>query len=150
VGARLMTFFFNHLVNIPISLLVGLGKYFAFGIAVVIDIVQIIIFYNVLNKTRLGVRFGWTINKKFFNDYKKPELLAKFHDNWIYLGVGLLSLLPIYFGGMFAAVFTAHILRLQKAKSYIFIGIGSIIGCFIWTIGLWSVAEIVITYIKSI
>ncbi|MEI8218723.1 MAG: small multi-drug export protein, partial [Elusimicrobiota bacterium] len=139
-----------HLVNIPISLFAGLGKYFAFAIAVVIDLAQMILYYNVLNKTRMGLRFGWTINNKLFTDYKKPELLTRFHHNWIYLGIGLLSLLPIYFGGMFAAVFTAHVLKLHKAKSYIFIGIGSIIGCFIWTIGIWSAAGFVIGLFKHI
>lgn len=148
-GVRLMTFLFNHLINIPLALLLGLGKYFAFGIAVAMDITQIVLYYSVLNNTRLGRRFGWAINKKLFKSYRKPAFISRFHDNWIYLGVGILSLLPIYFGGMFAAVFTAHLLHLNRTKSFIVIFAASIIGCYIWTVGLWTAAALVISLVRG-
>jgi uncharacterized membrane protein len=147
---RLAHFLVNHLVNIPLSLILGTGKYIAFWIALVMDIGQIIIYHNVLNKTKLGKRFGWAVDKKLQTDYKKPKFITRLPHSWSYIGVMLLSLLPVYFGGLFAAVFTSHLLKLKKLPSYIFIGIGSLIGCFIWTIGIWNLIELGISFFHKI
>jgi uncharacterized membrane protein len=144
VKLHFINILFNHLLNIPLSLLVGFGKYGAFCIAVIMDVVQMIFYYNVLNNTSLGKRFHWAISEKLFKSYKKPEFMSKLHHSGIYAGVLFLSLLPVYFGGMFAAVFTAHVMKLNRTKGFVCISIGSLIGCFIWTVGIWNLIEFVI------
>jgi uncharacterized membrane protein len=140
----------NHLVNIPLVLVFGLGKYFAFFIAIIIDIIQMVIYYNVLNNTSLGKKMGWVISSKYYDGYKKPKFIDKLHDSWLYLGVFMLAFLPIYFGGIFASVFTAHLLKLNKRKSFFITLIGSVCGCFVWTVGIWSVIELFIQAGKSL
>lgn len=139
---KLVAIFFNHLISIPLALLLGLGKYLAFVIAVIIDLAQIFLYYNVLNNTRIGTRFSWALNTKLLKqEYKKPAFMERLHHSWSYLGISILSLLPVYLGGIFVAVFTAHILKLNKTKGLICICLGSIIGCYIWTIGLWNLID---------
>ena len=139
----------NHLVNIPLSLFIGLGKYVAFCIALVMDCVQLVIFYSVLNHTKLARKFNWHLDKKLVEGYKKPSFFVRMPRPWAYMGVSFLSLLPIYFGGLFAAVFTAHLLKLNRRKSLTVIGIGSVIGCFIWTVGVWTMVGSVISLFES-
>jgi uncharacterized membrane protein len=139
---HVVSFVLNHLVNIPLTLLFGVGKYVAFGIAFIMDIVQLTIYYNVLNNTGMGRRLSWAIDKKFYQEYKEPEFISHFHNKWqYYYAVLFLAMLPVYFGGLLVAMFTAHALKLKKARSLVFICIGSLIGCFIWTIGVWNLIE---------
>ena len=144
-----ITIFLNHFVNIPLSIVLGFGRYAAFVIALIMDIVQIIVYYNVLNKTSVGKRFGWFVDDKMIKEYHEPEFVARLQKKGMYYwAVMSLSLLPVYFGGIFVAVFTAHMLKLDKRKSVTFIFIGSLIGCYIWTIGIWSLVELVVTFFK--
>jgi len=145
---HILTIIANHLFNIPLSLFLGLGKYVAFAIAVVMDAVQLVIYYNVLNNTKIGKRFGWTVDKELVKDYKKPKFMSRLHHSWLYIGVMFLSLLPVYFGGLFVSVFTAHTLKLNKTKSLICICIGSLLGCMIWTIGIWNLIDLIIHSIR--
>jgi uncharacterized membrane protein len=131
-------FLTNHLINIPLSLFIGVGKYAAFCIALVTDVVQLSIYYSALNHTSLAKKFGWHLDKQMVDEYKEPSYITKLPRHWAYLGVTFLALLPIYFGGLFVSVFTAHLLKLDKRKGMVAISIGSLIGCFIWTIGVWS------------
>lgn len=145
----LVLLLFNHLVNIPLTMFLGVGKYVSFVIALIMDAVQIVIYYNVLNKTALGKKYGWKINSTQVENYHKPKLLQKLGTKWLYVSVLFLSLLPLYLGGVFASVFTAHSLNLDKKKSLIFISIGCLTGCFIWTIGIWNLAEFLFAKFKG-
>lgn len=139
---HIISFVLNHLVNIPLSLIFGVGKYVAFAIAFIMDIIQMVIYYNVLNKTSVGKRFSWAIDNKFYQDYKKPDFIAHFHHKRMYyFAVMFLAMLPVYFGGLLVAMFTAHALKLKKLRSLAYIWVGSFIGCFVWTIGVWNLIE---------
>ncbi len=143
---HVFTVILNHFVNIPLSIIFGFGKYAAFVIALIMDIVQIVVYFNVLNKTSIGKRFGWIVDDKMIKEYREPEFVVRMQNKGMYYwAVMSLSLLPVYFGGIFVAVFTSHMLKLDKRKSAIYIFIGSLIGCFIWTIGIWNLVELVIT-----
>ncbi len=147
---HIISFVLNHLVNIPLSLLFGVGKYVAFAIAFIMDIVQITIYYNVLNNTRVGKRLSWMIDNKFYQSYKKPEFISHFHNKMMYyFAVMFLAMLPVYFGGLLVAMFTAHAMKLKKARSLVFISAGSFVGCFIWTIGVWNLIEYLTVFFKK-
>jgi uncharacterized membrane protein len=140
----------NHMVNIPLSLFLGLGKYIAFAIALVMDVAQMVLYYNVLNHTVMEKRLSWAVDEKLYKNYRQPAFMRRLHKSWKYAGVMFLSLLPIYFGGLFAAMLTAHLMRLNKKKSLTAIFLGSLVGCYIWTIGLWSVIGVAAGFIKKI
>lgn len=142
----MFTFVFNHLIVIPLSLLFGVGKYVAFVIAVIIDQVQLIAYHNLFNQSSWKRRLVGAINDELIKKYRMPGFIPKLQKSWRYFGVSLLALLPVYSGGMFVAVFTAHVLRLKKIPGYISITIGSIIGSVIWTIGLINLVGIVIKF----
>lgn len=149
IKLHVIVVFLNHFVNIPLSFILGFGKYAAFVIALIMDVVQIVVYYNVLNKTSVGKRFGWIVDDKMIKEYHEPEFIARLQKKgWHYGAVMTLSMLPVYFGGIFIAVFTAHMLKLDKQKSAIYVFIGSLIGCFIWTIGIWSMVELAIAFFR--
>jgi uncharacterized membrane protein len=147
IKTHFFVFFANHLVNIPLAKFIGVGKYAAFCIAIVTDVIQLTVYYNVLNHTPLASRFKMHIDKQMIDEYRKPRLIERLPRHWGYIGVMLLALLPIYFGGLFVSMFTAHLLRLNKRKSVAFIAVGSIVGCYIWTIGVWSSVDALITLV---
>jgi hypothetical protein len=62
----------------------------------------------------------------------------------------MLSLLPVYFGGTFLAVFYAYSLKLNKTKSYLALTIGSILGCACWTIGLVELSQLLLKLLNLI
>ncbi len=144
--SRIWFLLFNHLINVPLTLILGVGKYFAFVLAVIINQIQIFFYYKVLEDTKLGTKFKWLINRKIkLNSEKVFKLSTEKHFSK-YFTISILALLPIYFGGIFFAVFYAHSLKVEKVKSYIFLSIGSLLGCAFWTIGLVNIG----TYIGRI
>ncbi|MFQ3675125.1 MAG: hypothetical protein SNJ64_01110 [Endomicrobiia bacterium] len=141
---------FNHLINVPLTLILGAGKYFAFLLAVIINQIQIFIYYKILDDAKLSQKFHWLINKKISINSEKLLKLSNEKRYSKYLTIVFLALLPVYFGGMFFAVFYTHSLKMNRTKSYIALTLGSILGCAFWTIGLVSVSEFLLKVLKII
>lgn len=148
--SKLWIFLFNHLLNVPLSLLLGVGKYVAFLVAVVIDQFQMFFAYKILEDTRLGRKFSWIVGKKIRENKEKWDKIALTKHINKYLIISMLAFLPVYSGGMFFAVFYAHSLKINKLKSYIALSLGSIIGCAMWTIGVVNFVFLVVEIIKRI
>lgn len=127
----------NHLVNIPLSLLTGLGKIYIIAIAFALDMLQATIYTKILegvNPTR-KLKFLSKIfpeektieQKPFFSKFRKLQ----------YLGIFLLASLPVYAGGICAAATLRHVSQnLNRKKSFIAMALGSLSGCVIWVTGL--------------
>jgi uncharacterized membrane protein len=141
---------FNHLINVPLTLILGVGKYFAFLVAFIIDQIQIFFYFKILDNALLKQKFSWLINKKILTNSEKLTKLSSEKRYSKYLTIMILSLLPIYFGGVFFAVFYAHSLKINRVKSYITLTCGTMLGCAIWTIGLVSIGEIILKLFKNI
>lgn len=131
-----VTHVFNHLLIIPLTLFLGVGKYVAFVLAVTFDQIQLNVYTNIFENARWARRFQWLISKKLVEKYTLPHMMRRMKNSWAYFGLFLLACLPTFLGGMFIVVFTAHTLHLNRTRSYICITLGSIVGCFIWTLGM--------------
>jgi len=134
---HILRFLFNHLINIPLNLLAGLGKFYAVVIAFALDMFQATIYTKILE----GVNFSKHLNfilkilpdektiesKPFFNKFKKLQ----------YLGIFLLASLPVYTGGICAAATLRYVSsNLNKKKSLFAMMAGSLLGCIIWVNGI--------------
>ncbi len=132
---NLLRLLLNHLINIPLNLLAGIGKIYAVFIAFFIDVIQLVIYTTILE----GVKFSDRVRPillKFFPTEQEIETknfgYKKFSTSrkLTYLGAFILASMPIYTGGICAAAVLAHTAKLNKTKSYILILSGSLCGCF--------------------
>ena len=130
-------YFINRFFVIPLGFIVGLGWWGAFAIALFGDIVQMFLYFYVLEGAGINKKLGVLISKRFPSPNKiaRAKIVIRIR-RWGYLGIMILSALPVYFGGMYAAVLTSHLMRLKRKKSYLFLTLGSIIGSAILVIGL--------------
>ena len=144
---KVLGLIFNHLFIIPLTLLFGAGKYIAFGIAVIIDQIQLIGFYKMLNQNKWKRQLIGITKTNMMAKYKIPGFMLRLNRSWKYLGVAILAFLPVYSGGMFAAVCTAYIFRLKNIPGYISMTTGSVLGAVIWTIGVINVFKLLFQFL---
>ncbi|MCS7151067.1 MAG: small multi-drug export protein [Endomicrobia bacterium] len=127
----------NHLINIPLSLLTGLGKLYVILLAFAINMLQVVIYSKILQGINLSKKLSFLT--QLFPDEKTIEqkpFFSKFR-RLQYIGIFLLASLPIYTGGVCAAVTLRYISKnLDPKKSFIAIVVGSLAGCIIWVIGI--------------
>ncbi len=133
----------NHLINIPLNLLAGLGKFYVVMIAFIIDIIQSTIYTKILEGNKIFDKLKFFKNllpeeskiqqKPFFTKFRKPQ----------YLGIFILASLPVYTGGICAAATLRYISKnLNPKKSLIVMYLGSLLGCIIWVLGINFLFEV--------
>lgn len=145
--------FLHYLINrffvIPFGFIVGLGWWGAFAIALAGDIFQMFLYFYILEGSGVNKKFSRIISKKFPSQARveKTKMVRRIRGMG-YVGIMILSALPVYFGGMYSAVLVSHLIHLKRKKSYIFLTIGSIIGSAVLVIGLsvlWDLIKSLIT-----
>lgn len=145
-------YFINRFFVIPLGFIVGLGWWGAFAIALFGDIVQMFIYFYILEGAGVNKKFGKLISKKFPSQEKveQTKMVRKVRGLG-YLGITILAAMPVYFGGMYSATLVSHLMHLNRKKSYIFLTIGSIIGSTVLVFGLqglialWNLIKSLIT-----
>lgn len=148
---ELIRLLLNHLVNIPLTLLVGVGKFYIVLIAFAIDVLQAMIYTKILKgiSSKDNLKFltklfpdEKTIEQKpFFNRFKKLQ----------YLGIFILASLPVYTGGICAAATLRYVSKnLNPKKSLLVMLMGSFLGCVIWVVGVNFVFILIRTLINLI
>jgi uncharacterized membrane protein len=145
-------YFINRFFVIPLGFIVGLGWWGAFAIALFGDIVQMFIYFYILEGAGVNKKFGKLISKKFPSQEKveRTKMVKKVRGLG-YLGITILAAMPVYLGGMYSAVLVSHLMHLNRKKSYIFLTIGSIIGSAVLVFGLqglialWNLIKSLIT-----
>jgi len=130
-------YFINRFFVIPLGFVVGLGWWGAFAIALFGDIVQMFIYFYILEGAGVNKKFGKLISKKFPSQEKveRTKMVKKVRGLG-YMGITILAAMPVYFGGMYSAVLVSHLMHLNRKKSYIFLTVGSIIGSAVLVFGL--------------
>lgn len=127
----------NHLVNIPLSLLTGVGKLYIVFIAFAIDMLQATIYTKILEGVNLAGRLKLFV--KIFPEEKTIEqkpFFSKFRKLQ-YFGIFLLASLPVYTGGICAAATLRYVSKnLHPKKSFIAMAAGSLTGCVLWVVGI--------------
>ena len=130
-------YFINRFFVIPLGFIVGLGWWGAFAIALFGDIVQMFIYFYILEGAGVNKKFGKLISKKFPSQEKVEQTkMVRKVSGMGYIGITILAAMPVYFGGMYSAVLVSHLMHLNRKKSYIFLTIGSIIGSAVLVFGL--------------
>ena len=145
-------YFINRFFVIPLGFIIGLGWWWAFAIALFGDIVQMFIYFYILEGAVVNKKFCKLISKKFPSQEKveRTKMVRKVRGLG-YLGITILAAMPVYFGGMYSAVLVSHLMHLNRKKSYIFLTIGSIIGSAVLVFGLqglialWNLIKSLIT-----
>ncbi len=130
-------YFINRFFVIPLGFIVGLGWWGAFAIALFGDIVQMFLYFYILEGAGVNKKLGKLISKKFPSQEKveRTKMVRKVRGMG-YIGITILAALPVYFGGMYSAVLVSHLMHLNRKKSYIFLTVGSIIGSAVLVFGL--------------
>jgi uncharacterized membrane protein len=134
---NIIKIFLNHLVNIPLNLLAGVGKFYAVLIAFCLDMLQATIYTKILEEVNFSKKLSFILkilpdektieSKPFFNKFRKLQ----------YLGIFLLASLPVYTGGICAAATLRYVSsNLNKKKSLFAMIAGSLLGCIIWVNGI--------------
>ncbi len=144
----------NHLINIPLIILAGGGKFAAVLIAFGLDMFQATIYNKILSGAKVSEKFVTIFSKispqqnRFSTHHPKMFSLVK---KLQYFGIFILASLPVYTGGICAAVFLSHTLSLNKYKSWVATALGSFTGCILWVLGiqwLFNFIKSALTYLK--
>ncbi|MDO8735051.1 MAG: small multi-drug export protein [Elusimicrobiota bacterium] len=145
-------YFINRFFVIPLGFIVGLGWWGAFAIALFGDIVQMFLYFYILEGAGVNKKLGRIIAKRFPTQDKveRTKMVRKVRGLG-YMGTTILAAMPVYFGGMYSAVLVSHLMHLNRKKSYVFLTIGSIIGSAVLVFGLqglialWNLIKSLIT-----
>jgi len=136
--------FLNHIINIPINFLLGTGKVFAFTFAFLLDILQIKLYFYILEKNKIETKLRNFITEHLSDENKiKNSLFFKRMQRFRYFGIFILATMPIYAGGIWPAVIMSSVLSLDRKKSYFFLIMGSLIGCSIWVLGIIYIINVI-------
>ncbi len=169
-----MEYFMKFLILIPTHLIAGrlfsvplgvalFGKWYEVLIIIVImDLIQIP-FYFYIYESHNRVRFIKVrlrlIRRKLMHIERRVELKeirnvnarllrkARSLGEW---GVLLVPSLPFLGGGLWSGVLLAHLLKVEKKKSYLLLTCGSMIGCTFLVLGFGGVKALLIALINVI
>ncbi|MBN1383494.1 MAG: small multi-drug export protein [Elusimicrobia bacterium] len=133
--------FFHYLVNrffvVPLGRIVGLTWWGAFAIALAGDIIQMLLYFYILEGAGVNKKLGRIVSKRFPSQEKVERTkMVQMARGMGYMGIAILAAMPVYFGGMYSAVLVSHLMHLKRRKSYIFLTMGSIIGSAVLVVGL--------------
>jgi len=134
---NIIKIFFNHLVNIPLNLLAGVGKFYAVVIAFALDMLQAAIYTKILEGVKISDKLKFVA--KFFPEEQTIEQKSFFIKvrKLQYFGIFLLASLPVYTGGICAAATLRYVSsNLNKKKSLFVMMAGSLLGCIVWVFGI--------------
>ncbi|PKM93059.1 MAG: hypothetical protein CVU80_00095 [Elusimicrobia bacterium HGW-Elusimicrobia-4] len=145
-------YFINRFFVIPLGFIVGMGWWGAFAIAVAGDIIQMFVYFYMLEGAGINRKIIKIIAKKFPSRDKveRTKMVRKVRKLG-YLGITILAALPVYSGGMYSAVLVSHLLHLNRKKSYIFLTCGAVVGAAVLVLGLqglialWNLIKQLIT-----
>lgn len=147
----------NRLISIPLAVGLFAKWYLAVLFIFVMDIIQIPFFYFIYESPQkikfFVVRYRYW-RKRINTLYKREKITRKARSweanilkraqklgSW---GVAIVSALPSFGGGMWSGVLLAHLLKLNKRKSYLFLGLGSLISCMLLSFGFGSLKTVLI------
>ncbi|HAM37933.1 MAG TPA: hypothetical protein DCP53_00810 [Elusimicrobia bacterium] len=144
IALNILHYFFNRFLVVPISFIAGLGWWGAFFIALTGDILQMFLYFYILEGAGVNKKIGRLLSKRLPSQYavEKTKMVKKVRRMG-YLGITILSAMPVYLGGMYSAVLVSHLMHLNRKKSYLFLTVGSIIGSAILVIGLSVIWDLI-------
>lgn len=117
--------------SVPVALKLHFPRFIVFVMVLGLDLLQIPLFYYIYNKGFPKIKYLKILFAKLPTQEKfQKSRLGKIAQNFGSVGVIFISMLPTFGGGIWTAVLFAHILRLDNRRSFLFIAIGSLMGCW--------------------
>ena len=114
----------NRLVAIPTGLALGLNQFLVVGIVIILDAVQVPVFFTLLeegqNRFR-ALRFLFKILPS--KEWVEHSFLENIIEHFGRISVMFIAALPAL-GGMWNAVLVSHLLQLNKEKTFIYLVAG--------------------------
>ncbi len=148
----------SRLISIPIAVAMFVKWYIAVIFIFVMDAVQIPLFYYLYERPQkikfITARWHLWQQRWTRTGYKKKRIIRE-DRNWQALvlkraqgfgqwGVLLVSAMPSLGGGMWTGVLLAHLLKLDKQRSYLLLSAGSLTSCLILALGFGGIKTIII------
>jgi len=135
----ILTFFLIHVglgrkISIPYWLAFGEDVYVVIGIAIFLDIVQIpVLEYLIAHATERLSPFLKKIKEKTPDiEHSRLVMWAKKVGP---IGTIVITAMPLQGGGMWSGILLAHVFDLSRHIKYLFLSIGSVIGCTLIGVG---------------
>lgn len=121
----------SRILSVPEALILHFPRFIVFLMVFCLDLLQIPMFYYIYIKGLPQIKFL----KILFSKLPTPEKfqksrLGKTAQYFGSVGVIFIAFLPSFGGGIWTSVLFAHILRLDYRHSFLFIAIGSLLGCW--------------------
>lgn len=147
----------SRLISIPMAVAMFVKWYIAVIFIFAMDVVQIPLFYYLYERPQ-KIKFI-TARLRLWRQrrdraYKKKRIIRE-DRNWQALvlkraqgfgqwGVLLVSAMPSLGGGMWTGVLLAHLLKLDKQRSYLLLSAGSLASCLVLALGFGGIKTIII------
>lgn len=146
----------NRLISIPLAVGLFMKWYLAVLFIFIMDVIQIPFFYFIYERPQkikfIVVRFRYW--RRRINTLYKKETITRKARTWEATilkraqklgswGVAVVAAMPSLGGGMWSGVLLAHLLKLNKRKSYIFLGLGSLLSCMLLALGFGSLKALI-------
>jgi uncharacterized membrane protein len=153
----------SRLISIPVAVALFVKWYIAVIFIFAMDVVQIPLYYYIyespkkikfimvrlrLWRRRIG-RFAKKVNVTR-GDRNWQAMLLKRAQRLGRLGVMFVAAMPSLGGGMWSGVLLAHLLKLDKKRSYLLLSAGSLISCLVLALGFGGIKTIIIHVFKII
>lgn len=138
---------FSRAVSIPAGIFIFREWYVVVILVFIMDLIQIP-FFSYLYEQPQKISFLSQIFKKLYlhlEQIQKKSLFKKslrFHE-W---GVVLITALPSFGGGMWSGVLLAHLLKINKRKSYLLLGTGSLLSCIFLALGWGGIKSLFLMF----
>jgi uncharacterized membrane protein len=137
----LVSFFFIHIglgrkISIPYAIALGFTDHYILLFAFTLDVLQIPFFkylYTHTSKISIIKRLKEGMERR--SEDMEGSKLIKWAKGMGKIGTVMLAAMPFQGGGMWSGVLLAHVIKLDRKQMYVFLSIGSLIGCTIMAYG---------------
>ena len=143
-------YIFTPLFSGPLGFIFGLGKWGVLFFVYSFNVLQILFFPKVLHKASAYSKFKKIFGFENINELERKHKLVRNLEKRGILGVFILSMLPMYAGGIWAALLVSETFGYKKSKSLPYIFTGSFVGCFITVFGIYGIITSVKILISDI
>ena len=155
--------FASRLISIPVAVALFIKWYIAVIFIFIMDLAQVPLFYYVYESPQkikyLMARLRlWRMRLQRL--YKR-ETITRRDRNWQALllkraqrlgqwGVVFVSAMPSLGGGMWSGVLLAHLLKLNKKRSYLLLAAGSLISCLVLALGFGGIKALIMQILRTL
>jgi len=155
--------FASRLISIPVAVALFVKWYIAVAFIFIMDLAQVPIFYYLyespqkikfimirLRLWRIRLRRIYKKKRITRGDRNWQALLLKRSHRFGQWGVIFVTAMPSLGGGMWSGVLLAHLLKLDKRKSYLLLAAGSLLSCLVLALGFGGIKALIMQILKTI